>query len=104
MKDLVPNQDYSFRVCCKYESNSGWSPWSLVQVAKSAIPPYSWESHPDFVLTNDNRIAKSTKQLPRFLLSDGQQYKHGFSIEFTVIKIILKYITLPTMLCLAFRN
>lgn len=91
-KDLRPNQDYSFRVCCKYESNSIWSPWSLVQVAQTKISPYTWEKQPDFILTNDNRIAKTfddNQQL--FLLSDGPQFKNGFSIEFTVIKKLASF-------------
>lgn len=74
-------------MCCKYESNSTWSPWSLVQVAKTTITPYTWQPQASFVLTNDNRIAKASEDNPPFLLSDGPQYKNGFSIEFTVIRL-----------------
>lgn len=70
---------------CKYESNLTWSPWSLVQVARTTITPYTWQSQSGFELTNDNRIAKANDDNLNILLSNGPQFKIGFSIEFTVI-------------------
>lgn len=73
-----------------------------MQVAKTTIPPYSWEPHSKFILTNDNKIAKPADDTPELLLSEGPQYKQGFSIEFTVIKFY--HCAMHMFPCIVFRS
>lgn len=84
VKDLHPNQLYSFRVCCKFEGSNEWSPWSFPQVTKTTIKPFSWACNKDFTFADDNKIATPVKELPALLLSDGPQFAVGYSVEFTV--------------------
>ncbi|EEZ97840.1 Cytokine receptor-like factor 3 [Tribolium castaneum] len=87
VKDLRPNQLYSFRVCCKFEGSSDWSPWSLSQVTRTSIKPFSWASNRDFVFADDNKIATPVKDAPSLLLSDGPQFAVGYSVEFSYLEI-----------------
>ncbi|XP_044257887.1 cytokine receptor-like factor 3 [Tribolium madens] len=86
VKDLHPNQLYSFRVCCKFEGSSDWSPWSLPQVTKTTIKPFSWASNKDFVFADGNKIATPVKEMPSLLLSDGPQFAVGYSVEFSYLE------------------
>lgn len=84
VKDLKVDQPYSFRVCCKFEGIHEWSPWSLPQVSCTNLRPFCWKSNDDFILSNENKIAKPTVDFPRILYSDGAQFCVGHSVEFTV--------------------
>lgn len=84
VKDLKVDQPYSFRVCCKFEGIHEWSPWSLPQVSCTNLRPFCWKSNDDFILSNENKIAKPTADFPRILYSDGAQFCVGHSVEFTV--------------------
>lgn len=90
VKDLQPNQPYSFRVCCKFEGSNQWSPWSLPQVTQTRIKPFGWRNNKDFILADNNKIATPVKDLPCVLTSDGPQFSVGYSVEFTVNKRNLK--------------
>lgn len=84
VKDLQVNQQYSFRVCCKFEGAATWSPWSLTQVATTKLEPFHWKTTEGFLLTNERRIAVPKDDSCAVLFSDGAQVQNGFSIEFTV--------------------
>lgn len=84
MKDLQACLPYSFRVCCKFEGSSEWSPWSLPQVFSTSIKAFSWKPNEDYLLSNEGKIAKPLKDKPQLLTSDGPQFTVGYSIEFTV--------------------
>lgn len=84
VKDLKVDQPYSFRVCCKFEGIHEWSPWSLPQVACTRLRPFCWKINDDFILSNENKIAKPTVASSRVLYSDGAQFYVGHSVEFTV--------------------
>ncbi|KAJ8984693.1 hypothetical protein NQ317_004952 [Molorchus minor] len=87
VKDLQINQLYSFRICCKWEGISEWSPWSLPQVFCTTLMPFSWRNHDDYFLSNENKIAKPLVDNPRVLYSDGSQFAVGYSIEFTLLEV-----------------
>ncbi|KAJ8931938.1 hypothetical protein NQ314_015105 [Rhamnusium bicolor] len=87
VKDLQVDQPYSFRVCCKFEGTLEWSPWSLPQVSKTTLMPFSWKTHEDYFMSNDNKIAKPIKNSPRVLYSDGPQFCVGHSVEFTFLDV-----------------
>lgn len=87
VKELQPNQPYSFRVCCKFEGSTEWSPWSLPYVTSTSIKPFSWADNEDFLLANQNKIATSVKDSPSLLISDGPQFAVGYSVEFTVSRL-----------------
>lgn len=84
VKDVTQYQEYSFRVCCKYEGSSVWSPWSLPHVASTSIKHFSWQASDCFMLTNENKIARCTSDKTSVIFSNGLQYKNGYCIEFTV--------------------
>lgn len=96
VKDLKLHEKYLFRICCKFDGCSDWSPWSIPQVGSTKISPYSWKENINYLLHDDNKIAKPLNDNPGVLYSNGAQVKEGFSIEFTVrfaniswIKLIL---------------
>lgn len=89
VKDLQPNQPYSFRVCCKFEGSNQWSPWSLPQVTQTTIKPFKWRNNKDFILADNNKIASPIRDSPSILASDGPQFSVGYSVEFTVSKPFL---------------
>uniref|UniRef100_A0A1Y1M9A2 Fibronectin type-III domain-containing protein n=1 Tax=Photinus pyralis TaxID=7054 RepID=A0A1Y1M9A2_PHOPY len=84
VKDLNLNQNYSFRVRCKYEGDTQWSPWSLPQVCQTTIKSFSWVETDNFTLTNDNKIALSLLNTTSFVCSRRIEFNVGYSIEFTV--------------------
>ncbi|KAJ3664620.1 hypothetical protein Zmor_000174 [Zophobas morio] len=86
LKDLQANQLYSFRVCCKFEGSSEWSPWSLPHVTSTTIKPFSWAPNKDFILADGNRIATPVKDAPSVLISDGPQFAVGYSVEFMYLE------------------
>ncbi|XP_031332174.1 uncharacterized protein LOC116162658 isoform X2 [Photinus pyralis] len=83
VKDLNLNQNYSFRVRCKYEGDTQWSPWSLPQVCQTTIKSFSWVETDNFTLTNDNKIALSLLNTTSFVCSRRIEFNVGYSIEFT---------------------
>ncbi|KAJ8952962.1 hypothetical protein NQ318_006579 [Aromia moschata] len=87
VKDLQANQPYSFRVCCKFEGTLAWSPWSLPQVARTTLKPFSWQSHRHYVTSNENKIAKPNADSAGILYSDGPQFRVGHSVEFTFLEV-----------------
>lgn len=84
VKDLKLNEPYSFRICCKFDGCSDWSPWSVPQAGLTKLAPYAWKDNKDYSLSNDNKIAKAVIHQPTFLISNGAQVKQGFSVEFIV--------------------
>ncbi|KAJ8920490.1 hypothetical protein NQ315_005359 [Exocentrus adspersus] len=86
VKDLKVDQPYSFRVCCKFEGNPEWSPWSLPQVKCTSLKPFCWKPHEDHTLSNENKIAKPVTNSPTILYSDGPQFCVGHSVEFTFLE------------------
>lgn len=97
VKDVRVNQQYSFRVCCKFEGAATWSPWSLTQVAMSTIEPFHWRLTEGFLLTNEQKIATPNDDSQQLLLvSDGAQFRVGFSIEFTVSEVFFNEMSCNT--------
>ncbi|KAB0802518.1 hypothetical protein PPYR_04707 [Photinus pyralis] len=86
VKDLNLNQNYSFRVRCKYEGDTQWSPWSLPQVCQTTIKSFSWVETDNFTLTNDNKIALSLLNTTSFVCSRRIEFNVGYSIEFTFLE------------------
>lgn len=85
VKDLKKNQEYSFRICCKFEGCTDWSPWSLPQIAVTKLESFCWKENHDFLLMNENRIAKPIHDAPNVLVvSNGPQMQIGYSIDFSV--------------------
>lgn len=84
MRDLPINLPFSFRVSCKFEGSTEWSPWSYPQLGSTKLKPYSWCQNNDYQLTNYNKIAKPLKNKANVLYARGPQLKEGFSLEFTV--------------------
>jgi len=87
IKDLKPNTFYSFRVCCKYTGKSDVSAWSVVQSAKTTIPPYSWKSTENFQLNYNQKIITSHVSHPMCILSNGPQFLIGQTINFIILEI-----------------
>lgn len=86
VKDLNLNRNYSFRVCCKYEGDTQWSPWSLPQVCQTTIKPFAWEENANFKLTNENKIASSLFDISSLVCSKRIEFNVGYSIEFTFLE------------------
>lgn len=86
VKDLQSNQEYSFRVCCKYEGSSIWSQWSVPQVAITEIAKFRWSNNSDFSLSNENSIAKGNIEPNSILYSEGPSIFAGYSVEFTFLE------------------
>ncbi|KAG5889281.1 hypothetical protein JTB14_007043 [Gonioctena quinquepunctata] len=86
VKDLLAGQPYSFRVCCKFEGTTEWSPWSLPQVASTSLRHFSWKPNEDFCISNENKIATPMKPNCK-ILSDGAQFSVGHSVEFTFLEV-----------------
>ncbi|XP_023020995.2 cytokine receptor-like factor 3 [Leptinotarsa decemlineata] len=87
VKDLLARQPYSFRVCCKFEGTSEWSPWSLPQVSSTSLKHFSWKPNEDYIISNENRIAAPKKSVSKILISDGAQFSVGHSVEFTFLEV-----------------
>lgn len=85
VKYLQSDQEYSFRVCCKYEGSSIWSQWSVPQVACTKLPKFSWNPGKNLVLSNENTIAKAEKK-SIILYSRGAQVAAEYSVEFTFLE------------------
>ncbi|CAH1155075.1 unnamed protein product [Phaedon cochleariae] len=87
VKDLRHLQPYSFRVCCKYEGTLEWCPWSLPQVSFTTLKHFSWQSREDYLLSDENKIAKPFKNDAKTLFSDGPQFLVGHSVEFMFLEV-----------------
>lgn len=87
VRDLRPNNLYTFRVCCLVEGESDWSAWSLPRVGSSNITPFCWtEDNPHYTVTNEAKIACKTSSEPSLLCSCSAQFGPGHCIEFTVLE------------------
>jgi len=104
VKELIPGQPYTFRVCCRAEGDQEWSAWSLAKVAVTRHKPFGkplliiitlrnaticffsgWQvDNPSYQVTNDNKIASKITSDPSILYSSSAQFGPGHSIEFTV--------------------
>ncbi|XP_030763265.1 cytokine receptor-like factor 3 [Sitophilus oryzae] len=87
LRDIQICQPYSFRICCKFDGFTVWSPWSVPQVGITTLKWYSWEASEDSVLTNDNKIAKVESSLGKIVYSDGAQVSFSDSLEFTILDV-----------------
>ncbi|XP_028129694.1 cytokine receptor-like factor 3 isoform X2 [Diabrotica virgifera virgifera] len=85
-KDLKVNEQYSFRVCCKFEGTTEWSPWSLPQVGSTSLKPFSWQFSQDYELTNEFKVAKPKKDDVDMLYSEGAQFSAGYAIDFMFLE------------------
>ncbi|KAK4883671.1 hypothetical protein RN001_006990 [Aquatica leii] len=85
IKGLNPNQNYTFRVCCKFESDDKWSPWSVPQTNKTSVKPLCWEVNENFVLSNDNTVA-SPLRIDSMLYSKEIPFSIGYSVELTFLE------------------
>lgn len=103
-KDIQPNQPYSFRVCCKYEGSTEWSPWSLAKVAFTELKHFSWRFSQDYIVTNENKIARCTKSYPEVLFSEGPQFLIGHSIDFIVSILRISITNLLNKFVAVFRS
>ncbi|KAF7280628.1 cytokine receptor-like factor 3 [Rhynchophorus ferrugineus] len=90
LRDIQISQPYSFRICCKFDGTSDWSPWSVPQVGLTNLKWFYWENAPGCILTNDNKIVRSEHNTERTVFSDGPQVALGDSLEFTVLEVDMK--------------
>ncbi|CAG9832635.1 unnamed protein product [Diabrotica balteata] len=88
-KDLKANEQYSFRVCCKFEGTTEWSPWSLPQVGSTSLKHFSWQFSQDYELTNEFKVAKPKRDDMDMLYSEGAQFSAGHAIDFMVLTQLL---------------
>jgi len=87
VRDLRPGVPYTFRVCCRVEGDMEWSAWSLPRVAKTNYDPFCWDlANPDYMVTNENKIATKVSTEQSVLYSRAAQFGPGHSIEFTVLE------------------
>lgn len=87
VQDLKANQEFSFRICCKFEGCLHYSPWSIVQVGSTCIKPYSWKETANFCLANEGKISASVSNEDSLILSDGAQFCCGNSLDFTMLNV-----------------
>ncbi|KAJ9580193.1 hypothetical protein L9F63_004136, partial [Diploptera punctata] len=86
VRDLRPGVPYTFRVCCRVEGDPQWSAWSLPRVASTSLVPFCWDlENPNYMITNENKIATKTSADQSVLFSSAAQFGPGHSIEFTVL-------------------
>ncbi|XP_072393879.1 cytokine receptor-like factor 3 [Diabrotica undecimpunctata] len=85
-KDLKANEKYSFRVCCKFEGTTEWSPWSLPQVGSTSLKHFSWQFSQDYELTNEFKVAKPKRDDMDMLYSEGAQFSAGHAIDFMFLE------------------
>lgn len=87
VRDLRPSTSYTFRVCCLAEGESDWSAWSLPRIGSSSITPFSWAlDNPNYVVTNEGKIAAKASNIPSTLCSCTAQFGPGHCIEFTILE------------------
>lgn len=84
IKDLKDYQSYSFRVSCKFEGTTEWSPWSLAQVACTTLKHFTWKYNSNYEYSNEYKVAKPVGSCEDMLYSDGAQISIGHSIDFMV--------------------
>ncbi|CAG9772606.1 unnamed protein product [Ceutorhynchus assimilis] len=85
-RDIQISQTYSFRVCCKFDGTTEWSPWSVPQVGATDTPWFSWMSTDKVILSNENKIVTS-KEVGVLVFSDGPQVSLTDSVEFSIIEV-----------------
>ncbi|KAL3279931.1 hypothetical protein HHI36_017437 [Cryptolaemus montrouzieri] len=86
VKDLKVDEFYSFQVSCKFEGSNQLSRWSLPQKFKTTLKPFSWKENGHYSMNNDCKIAKPLIDSAPILISDGPQFKVGYTIEFTILE------------------
>ncbi|KAL1509645.1 hypothetical protein ABEB36_004351 [Hypothenemus hampei] len=88
LRDIQISQPYSFRVCCKFEGMTAWSPWSVPEVGLTTLPSFSWQISDSVVLSNDNKILslKPNFENEIVVFSDGPQVSLTDTVEFTIIE------------------
>ncbi|XP_071443717.1 cytokine receptor-like factor 3 isoform X2 [Hetaerina americana] len=87
VRDLKPGEQYTFRVCCRVEGDTEWSAWSLPRVAVTNQNHFCWEQkNPNYLVTNENKIATKITSDPSILFSSSAQFGSGHSIEFTILE------------------
>ncbi|XP_046405509.1 cytokine receptor-like factor 3 isoform X2 [Ischnura elegans] len=87
VRDLKPGEQYTFRVCCRVEGDTEWSAWSLPRVAATNQDHFCWEDkNPNYLVTNENKIATKITSDPSILFSRSAQFGSGHSIEFTILE------------------
>ncbi|XP_069692262.1 cytokine receptor-like factor 3 [Periplaneta americana] len=87
VRDLRPGVPYTFRVCCRVEGDTEWSAWSLPRVATTSYDPFCWDlTNPNYMITNENKIATKTSADQSVLFSSAAQFGPGHSIEFTILE------------------
>ncbi|KAF5301607.1 hypothetical protein FQR65_LT08913 [Abscondita terminalis] len=85
VKDLNKNQNYTFRVRCKFEGEEKWSLWSFPQIGKTNIKSFCWATDENFTLSNDNKIA-SPLNIDLMLYSEKIDFSVGYSVEITFLE------------------
>ncbi|XP_044761919.1 cytokine receptor-like factor 3 [Coccinella septempunctata] len=86
-KDVVVDQYYSFRVSCKFEGSNSLSRWSIPLSFKTTIKSYNWKENGHYSMNDQFRIAKPLVDSPPMLISEGRQYRVGYTIEFTILEM-----------------
>ncbi|KAF5283560.1 hypothetical protein FQA39_LY17306 [Lamprigera yunnana] len=86
VKDLNLNQNYTFKVSCKFERDECWSTWSLPIIGRTTIQPFSWENNNNFTISNENKIASPLRE-SSVLFSREIQFNVGYSVELTFLEI-----------------
>jgi len=86
LRDIQILQLYSFRICCKFDGSSEWSPWSVPQVGSTTIRWFSWEQSDGAILSNDNKILK-LNNAEKIVFSDSPPVSLDDSVEFTILEV-----------------
>ncbi|XP_060527310.1 cytokine receptor-like factor 3 [Cylas formicarius] len=86
-RDLQVSRPYSFRVCCKFDGTTEWSPWSVAQVALTNVRGFCWRQTSGFRLSHNDKIAQALGDHATILYSDGPQVSAHDSVEFTILEV-----------------
>lgn len=91
-------------MACKYEGCDNWSPWSLPQVGKTTLKPFTWCLNDKFQLSSDSKIVTPCDGVKNGIIySNGPQFTVGHSVEFTVMLFNTKLINkLIFLYCFSF--
>ncbi|XP_048510503.1 uncharacterized protein LOC105694071 [Athalia rosae] len=85
VRDLSVDQSVTLRVGIQVSDTA----WSVHRIAKTTIPPYSWDTeNADYLITNNGRIATKVTKNMSTLLSQSPQFSADHIIEFKFLEAV----------------
>ncbi|KAM9296130.1 cytokine receptor-like factor 3 [Gastrophryne carolinensis] len=83
---IDPNVDYQFRVCARGDGRQEWSPWSVPQLAHTALIPHEWSPGLEgYSLSSRRNIAlRNDSPCHGILYSKSATYFPGQTLTFRV--------------------